>query len=250
MPIELKGKVAVVTGASRGIGRAAALQLAAAGAHVVADYHKSAEDAESLMKEIAARRGKAELFQADVSDPDQVCALFDRVRERAGRLDILVNNAGIVRDRLVLSTELSDWDRVLAVNLRGAFLCTRHAAQMMMLNHSGTIVNVASTAAIRGGRGQANYAASKGGLVALTRACAAEFAGKGIRVNAVLPGMIETAMTERVRRRAGQEILGRIPCGRFGEPSDVAAVILFLASSMSGYITGQAIAVDGGMSIA
>jgi len=248
MQFDLKNRVALVTGGSRGIGRETSLLLAQANAQVIVNYHKSKDRAEGLLEEITRQGGKAETFQADISKPEEVKDLFEHIRKRWSRLDILVNNAGTIRDNLLLSTELSDWDRVLDLNLRGAFLCTRYAAEMMLPNHSGKIINIASTGAIKGGRGQTNYAASKGGLVAFSRACAAELSGKGIQVNAVLPGMIVTDMSNRVRKRAGDEILATIPCGRFGEPREVAYLILFLASNLSDYITGQAIAVDGGFS--
>jgi 3-oxoacyl-[acyl-carrier protein] reductase len=249
MDFNLKGKIALVTGGSRGIGRETCLLLAQAGAEVIINYNRSKDQAESLLEQITKEGGSAEVFQTDISNPEEVQRLFEHVRKKFNRLDILVNNAGIIKDNLLLSTELSDWDKVLDLNLRGAFLCTRYAAEIMLTNHSGKIINISSTGAIRGGRGQANYAASKGGLAAFTRACAVELGGKGIQVNAVLPGMIVTGMSSRVRKRAGEEILDKIPCGRFGEPKDVAYLILFLASKMSDYITGQAIPVDGGLSI-
>lgn len=249
MQFDLRSRVALVTGGSRGIGRETSLLLAQAGAEVIVNYHKSRDKAEGLLEEITRRGGKADLFQADISKPEEIKALFEHIRKKWNRLDILVNNAGTIRDNLLLSTELSDWDRVLDLNLRGAFLCTRYAAEMMLPNHSGKIINIASTGAIKGGRGQTNYAASKGGLAAFSRACAAELSGKGIQVNAVLPGMIVTDMSSRVRKRAGEEILASIPCGRFGEAREVAYLVLFLASSLSDYITGQAIPVDGGFSI-
>jgi len=249
MRFDLNGKLALVTGGSRGIGREISLLLAQAGAEVIINYRQSKDKAESLLEEITGQRGKAELFQADVSNPEDIQHLFEYIRRKFNRLDILVNNAGIIKDNLLLSTELSDWDKVLNLNLRGAFLCTRYAAEMMLPNHSGKIINISSTGAIKGGRGQTNYAASKGGLVAFTRACAVELSGKGIQVNAVLPGMIVTGMSNRVRKRAGEEIMDKIPCGRFGEPKEVAYLVLFLASDLSDYITGQAIPVDGGLSV-
>jgi 3-oxoacyl-[acyl-carrier protein] reductase len=249
MQIDLKDKVTLVTGGARGIGREISLILAGAGAQMIINYNKSKEQAESLLQEISQHGGRAEVFQADISNPESVQALFEHIRKKWSRLDVLVNNAGVIRDNLLLSTELSDWDRVLDLNLRGAFLCTRYAAEMMLVSHSGKIINIASTGAIKGGRGQTNYAASKGGLVAFTRACAVELGGKGIQVNAVLPGMIVAPMSSRVRKRAGEDILANIPSGRFGEPREVAFLVLFLASSLSDYITGQAIAVDGGFSV-
>ncbi len=250
MQINLTGNVALVTGGSRGIGREICLLLAGAGAQVLINYRKSKDRAEALIEEIARLGGRAEIFGADIANPEEVASLFAHLQKQYGRLDILVNNAGIIKDNLLLAMETSDWDKVLDLNLRGAFLCTRYAAEMMLSRHSGKIINISSVGAIRGGRGQTNYAAAKGGLISFTRACAVELSGKGIQVNAVLPGMIATEMSSRVRKRAGEEILKNIPCGKFGEPREVAYLVLFLASPLSDYITGQAIAVDGGMSAA
>ncbi len=249
MRIDLSGKMALVTGGARGIGAAVSRRLAEAGAAVVINYNKSADWAENLLREIQSQGGQAELFQADVSEAGQVEALFESIRKQRGRLDILVNNAGIVRDGLLLSMRLADWSKVHDVNLTGAFLTTRLACELMVPAHGGKIINIASVSGIRGGRGQTNYASSKGGLIAFTRACAVELGPKGVQVNAVLPGMIETEMSGRVRKRAGEAILARIPAERFGDPADVAALVVFLASDFSGYITGQAICVDGGLSI-
>jgi len=249
MKLDLTGKVALVTGGSRGIGRACSLLLALDGARVVVNYQKSREKAEEVLREIAQGGGEAHLFQADVANPEQIEALFRYIRETFGRLDILVNNAGLIKDNLLLTMDLSDWEKVHDVSLKGAFLTTRRAAEMMLPNHAGKIINMASVSAIRGGRGQTNYASAKGGLIAFTRACAVELAGKGIQVNAVLPGVIMTDMTQRIRKRAGEMLLKNIPSERFGEPMDVAHLVLFLASEKSDYITGQAIAVDGGMSV-
>ena len=249
MKLDLTGKVALVTGGSRGIGRACSLLLALAGARVVVNYQKSREKAEEVLREITQGGGEAHLFQADVANPEQIEALFRYIRKTFGRLDILVNNAGLIKDNLLLTMGLSDWEKVHDVSLKGAFLTTRRAAEMMLPNHAGKIINMASVSAIRGGRGQTNYASAKGGLIAFTRACAVELAGKGIQVNAVLPGVIVTDMTQRIRKRAGEMLLKNIPSERFGEPMDVAHLVLFLASEQSDYITGQAIAVDGGLSV-
>ena len=249
MNIDLTGKVALVTGASRGIGRATSIQLAKAGAAVVINYVKSAEKAEDVKRAILDEGGKAEIFQADVSKPDEVKSLFEFITAKFKKLDILVNNAGVIKDNLLLAMRTSEWDKVIDTNLKGAFLCTQQAAEMMMAGHSGKIINVSSIGAIRGGRGQTNYSAAKGGVMSFTKACAVELAPKGIQSNAVLPGMIVTDMSVRVRKRAGDKILERIPVERFGEPEDVAGLIVFLASEYSDYITGQTISVDGGMSI-
>lgn len=249
MNLDLSGKVALVTGGSKGIGGDISLLLSDAGAEVIINYNKSKENAEMLKKEISGFGHKVDIFQADVSKSEEVIALFDFIKKKSNQLDILVNNAGIIKDNLLISMELSDWDTVQNVNLRGAFLCTKFAAEMMLLNHYGKIINIASIGAIKGGRGQTNYAAAKGGLISFTRACAVELAGKGIKVNAILPGLILTSMSKRVRKKIGEEILKNIPVGRFGEPLEVANLVLFLASDKSNYITGQAISIDGGLSI-
>jgi len=250
MQIDLTGRTALVTGAARGIGRAIARALAEAGADVMINYNRSDEAAAELAAELAALGRRTEAVAADVADPAAVEAMFARLVASWGSLDILVNNAGIIRDTLVGGMDVADWDRVQGVNLRGAFLCTRAAAALMVPRHAGKIVNVASVSALRGGRGQTNYAAAKGGLLAFTRACAVELAPKGIQVNAVVPGMIATDMSARVRQRAGERLLQSLPAGRFGEPADVAPAVVFLASPAADYITGQAVGVDGGMTVA
>lgn len=250
MNIDLSNKVALVTGASRGIGRETAIQLGHAGARVVINYKRSKEKADEIREAIISSGHEAEVFKADVSKPEEVKALFGFIRDKYNTIDILVNNAGVIKDNLLLAMELSEWDKVHDTNLRGAFLCTQQAAEIMMANHSGKIINMSSVGAIRGGRGQTNYASAKGGLLSFTTACAVELAPKGIQVNAVLPGMIVTDMSSRVRKRAGDKILERIPASRFGEPADIANLVVFLASGGADYITGQAISVDGGMSIA
>jgi len=249
MNINLNNKVALVTGGSRGIGRAICLALAEAGARVVINYRASKDEAENLRGEIEAAGGEAVSCQADVADEKQVEALFKFVEQEFGRLDILVNNAGVIKDTLLLSMKVSEWDKVLDANLRGTFLCTRLGAEMMFRQRAGKIINMSSVSAIRSSRGQANYAASKGGILSFTRACAAELAGRGVQVNAVLPGFVETDMTKRVMKRAGKQTLERIPAGRFGLPEDISGLVVFLASPQADYITGQAIPVDGGMSI-
>jgi len=249
MKLDLSNEVALVTGGSRGIGRECGLSLARAGARVIVNYNRSQPKAEEVRDKVTEIGSDADIYQGDVSKLEEVKGLFDFVREKYDRLDILVNNAGVIKDTLLLNTEVSDWERVHDVNLKGAFLCTKFAVEMMMPNHYGKIINIASVSAIRGGKGQTNYASSKGGLISFTRACALELAEKGIRVNAILPGIISTAMSSRVRKKVGDRILERIPTLRFGEPADIANLVVFLAAEKSDYITGQAICVDGGLSI-
>jgi 3-oxoacyl-[acyl-carrier protein] reductase len=249
MNINLSGKIALITGGSRGIGRETGRLLAEAGATVIINYNKSLSEAEKTRDEIISAGGTAEIIKADMSKPDEIESLFNHIKKTNKRLDILVNNAGIIKDMLLPSMELSDWQKVMDVNLKSVFLCTKYAVEMMMPLRSGKIINLSSVSAVRGGRGQTNYAASKGGIISFTRACAVELSGKGIQFNAVLPGFINTDMSSRTRKRAGDAILQGIPAGRFGEPSDVAKLIVFLASDHADYITGQTITVDGGLSI-
>ena len=249
MTIDLTGKVALITGGARGIGAAISRELSGRGATVVINYQRSKEAAERLEEEIVKSGGAARSFQADVSKPDDVDAMFAFIKDSYKRLDILVNNAGIIRDKLLLSMKFDDWRSVMETNVTGAFLCTQRAVEMMLRQHGGKVITIASVAAISGGRGQTNYAASKGALVAFTRASAVEMARKGIIFNAVLPGVIETDMSKTVRDRASQELLERIPVRRFGQPGEVASLVAFLASDESNYIVGQAIVVDGGLTI-
>ena len=243
----LSGQVALVTGGARGIGAAISRRLAAAGAHVVVNYTSSEDAAKTLCAELGARASR---HKADVSSRGDVEGMMTAILDAHDTLDIVVNNAGIVRDGLVASMRDADWKRVLDVDLDGVFYCTQRAIRHMIRTRAGAIVNVASVSAIRGGRGQANYAAAKGAVVSFTRACALEVAARGIRLNAVLPGLIDTDMTKTIRRRAGEEVLARIPTGRFGTPNDVAGLVAFLCGPEAAYITGQAICVDGGLSVA
>ncbi len=243
----LAGQGALVTGAGRGIGRAVALALAREGARVTVNYARRAEEAEETAAAIRAAGGEAEVVQADVSRPEDCRRLVEAAAARWGRLDVLVNNAGITRDALLLRMKDEDWEEVLATNLGGVYRCTREAARLMLRQRSGRIVNVASVAAFAGNPGQANYAAAKGGVIAFTRVVARELGSRGVTVNAVAPGYVETDMTRPLPERLKDEVLARVPLGRFGRPEDVAAAVLFLASPAAGYITGQTLVVDGGL---
>ncbi len=243
----LAGRVAVVTGASRGIGRAVALHLAKLGARVVANYYTQVEAAEALAGEIMSAGGSAEVVQADVARAAEVEALFRRTLERFERCDILVNNAGIVRDNLLLRLEPADFDAVVDTSLKGAFLCSRAALKPMLRQRFGRIVNMTSVVGIYGNAGQTNYAAAKAGLIGLTRALAKEVASRQITVNAVAPGFIETDLTAGLPESTRTAVLERIPAGRLGTVDDVAALVGFLCTSAASYITGQVIAVDGGL---
>lgn len=243
----LKDKVALITGASRGIGRAIALKFAQNGANVIINYSSSQSQSEELKEEIEKIGTKAMIIKCDVSNADEVSQMFSQVEKEFGRLDILVNNAGITKDGLILRMNEEDFDKVIAINLKGAFLCARAAAKMMVKQRSGNIINISSVVGIAGNIGQANYAASKAGIIGLTKSLAKELASRNIRVNAIAPGFIKTDMTEVLSDKVKEVMLSSIPLGRFGEADEVANVALFLASNLSSYITGQVIVVDGGM---
>ena len=243
----LTGKVALVTGASRGIGRAIALKLAAEGAAVVINYHGSMEKAKEVKAEIESDGGIAEIMQCNVADYQATEAMIRKVTDDFGRLDILVNNAGITRDGLLMKMSEEDYDTVLDTNLKGTFHCIRFAARQMLRQRGGRIINLSSVSGILGNAGQANYSASKAGVIGLTKSVARELASRGITCNAVAPGFIETEMTEAMPEAAREAVKKQIPLQRTGQVSDVAGVAAFLASDLADYITGQVISVDGGM---
>lgn len=240
-------KTALVTGASRGIGRAIALALASKGFAVALNYAGSHDAAEAVKKEIEAAGGKAFTVQGDVSKSEDVDRVFKAVKDEFGGLDLLVNNAGINRDALLIRMKESNWDDVIATDLKSDFLTTKAAAAMMMRKRKGSIINISSVVGIMGNIGQANYAAAKAGVIGLTKACAKEMAARNIRVNAVAPGFIETAMTDGIPEKIREGMISSIPMGRMGQPEDVAKAVCFLASDDSSYITGQVLVVDGGL---
>ncbi|HMB15752.1 MAG TPA: 3-oxoacyl-[acyl-carrier-protein] reductase [Pelovirga sp.] len=242
----LKDKVAVVTGATRGIGRAVASALAAQGAHLVV-VSTQAEKAAAFAAELEQTGSQALGIGADISLADDVERLVENTKERFGRIDILVNNAGVTRDGLMLRMKEDDWDTVLDVNLKGAFLCTRGVTRMMTKQRSGRIINISSVVGQMGNPGQANYCASKAGLHGLTRSNARELAKRQITVNAVAPGFIQTDMTGSLTEQQRAELTTQIPLERLGHVDDIAATVVFLASDQAGYITGQVIGVNGGM---
>ena len=244
--MRLKEKIALVTGASRGIGKAIALHLAEEGAQIIVNYAKNSEKAKEVVAAVESTGGKALAMQADVSCWQEVEKMVDSIYEKFGRIDILVNNAGVNRDELLISMEKKDWDAVINTNLGGLFHCTKAVAKYMMIQKNGRIINMSSVAGERGGRGQSNYAASKGGVNAFTRSVAMELAPKKITVNAIAPGVIETEMSSTVIRRAKDFILNSVALKRLGQPEEIAKVVAFLASDDSSYITGEVIRVDGG----
>lgn len=245
----LSGQTAVVTGASRGIGKAIALRLAAEGALVAINYQGSQERAEAVKAEIEAQGGNAFVYQCDVADFGACEELIKAVADRTGRLDILVNNAGITRDGLLMRMSEADYDAVLNTNLKGTFNCIRFASRQMLKQKSGRIINISSVSGVLGNAGQANYSASKAGIIGLTKSAARELASRGITVNAIAPGFVNTEMTEGLSEKVKEGAVAQIPLGTFGEPEDIAEAAVFLASEGARYITGQVLHVDGGMAM-
>lgn len=243
----LTGKIAVVTGATRGIGRAIALALAEEGAEVVINYHHSEERSLAVKEEIEARGGKAAVMQCDVSDYESCERFVSAVAEMYGRIDIWVNNAGITKDQLLMRMSEEAFDEVIETNLKGTFQCMRFVSRVMVKQRCGRIINLSSVVGIAGNAGQVNYAASKAGVIGMTKSAAKELAGRGITVNAVAPGFIETEMTSVLSEKVQEQAKNQIPLGHFGTPEDVASAVVFLASEQAKYITGQVLQVDGGM---
>lgn len=245
----LENKVALVTGASRGIGKEIALSLAKEGAAVILNYNGSKEKAESAAEEIRSAGGKAEIYQCNVSDFEACGAMIQDLIKQYGKIDILVNNAGITRDGLLMKMSEEDFDAVLGTNLKGAFNTIRHMSRYFLKQKSGKIINISSVSGILGNAGQANYSASKAGVIGLTKSVARELASRGINVNAIAPGFIATDMVEAMTEDAKAKMTDAIPLKRIGTTKDIANMAVFLASDASDYITGQVFAVDGGMSI-
>ena len=245
MNLRLDGKIAIVTGASRGIGRGIALALANAGAHVVCAARDQAK-LDAVVAEIAAAGGKGSAHVADVSSRESIDALITTTAAAHGRIDILVNNAGITRDTLLLRMKPADWDDVINTNLTSVFAATQAVMKPMLKQRAGSIINIGSVVGLTGNAGQANYAAAKAGLIGFSKSVAREVASRGIRVNVITPGFIDTDMTHAMPEAAKQALLGSIPLGRTGSPDDIAGLVCYLASDVSAYVTGQTISVDGG----
>ncbi|MBI4308254.1 MAG: 3-oxoacyl-[acyl-carrier-protein] reductase [Chloroflexi bacterium] len=247
MSSDFSGKVALVTGSGRGIGRAIALALAERGATLALNDVGDPAPLHSIAGEVQAKGGKAAVFLADISSSDQVRKMVEDALQQLGRLDILVNNAGITRDKLLLRMSDEEWERVLSINLKGAFLCTRAVLSTLMKARWGRIINISSVVGRTGNIGQANYAAAKAGLIALTKTTALEAASRGVTCNAVAPGYVETDMTRVLPENIRQEFVKRIPLGRPAQPEEIAKAVAFLASEDASYITGHVLHVDGGM---
>lgn len=247
--IDLNGKVALITGGSRGIGKAIAIKLASYKANIVINYTSNKEHALKVKEEIESYGVKSIVIKCDVSKSDEVNNMIEEVVKEFGQIDILVNNAGITRDGLLMRMKEEDFDSVIDINLKGVFNCTKSATKYMMKKRYGKIINISSVVGLIGNAGQANYCASKAGVIGLTKSSARELASRNINVNAIAPGFIDTDMTSVLNENLKETMLKNIPQNRFGSPEDVANLVLFLASDMSSYITGQIINVDGGMAM-
>ncbi len=245
--MELTGKTAIITGAGRGIGKVIAQKLAQLGANIVINDIPSSEDADKTAAQINKDGGKAIVIKGDVRSSEDVQALVDGTKETFGSIDILVNNAGITRDTLMMKMSEKDWDDVLDINLKGAFNCIKAVTRIMMKQRSGSILNVASVVGVMGNAGQANYSASKAGLIGLTKSAAKELAPRGITCNAIAPGFIQSDMTEKLSENVKELYMSNIPLKRFGTPEDVGNVVAFLVSENANYITGQVLHIDGGL---
>ncbi|GAB6138438.1 3-oxoacyl-[acyl-carrier-protein] reductase [Halanaerobaculum tunisiense] len=249
--MQVKDKIALITGSSRGIGKQIALKLASEGAKIVVNYpvESEADSAAQVVAEIEEQGSEAKAIKADVTEMEEVKEMVKEIKQEFGQLDILVNNAGITKDTLLMRMKEQDWDDVLEVNLKGAFNTTKAVTRLMMKQRSGSIINISSVVGLRGNAGQANYSASKAGLIGLTKSTARELAKRNVTVNAVAPGFIETAMTDELSEEVVENTIDEIPLADLGQPEDVADTVLFLASEAADYITGEVIRVDGGMAM-
>lgn len=243
----LEGKIALVTGASRGIGRQIAIMLAAKGAVVVVNYNGNKEKADVVVEEIKTASGQAESYGCNVADDHAVKEMVQYIVKKYGAIDILVNNAGITRDGLMMKMSEEDFDAVVDTNMKGTFLCIKHASRVMLKQRRGRIINMSSIVGVMGNAGQMNYAASKAGIIGMTKSAAKELGSRGITVNVIAPGFIDTEMTENLSEDLKTKMLQQIPLSRMGKPEDIANAVAFLASDESSYISGQVIGVDGGM---
>lgn len=247
--IMLTGKNAIVTGSSRGIGKSIAIKLAELGANIILNYRNNVASVKEVIKEIETKGVKVMAIQGDVSNFEDAKKVVDEAKEKLGSIDILVNNAGITKDTLLMRMKEEDFDKVIEVNLKGVFNCTKNIVPIMMKQRSGRIINISSIVGLSGNAGQSNYAAAKAGIIGFTKSIAKEIATRGITVNAVAPGFISTDMTDVLSEKVKEEIKKNIPLRRIGEGKDIANTVAFLASDMGSYITGQVISVDGGMHI-